>query len=65
MSSIYMDPQVYTGRPANPEGRLEKEIAVYDLLDKLEIPFTRVDHEVAMTIEDCQGVDKLLGIEIC
>ena len=37
MSSIYIDPQVYTGRPANAEGRLDKEMAVYDLLDKLEI----------------------------
>ena len=44
MSSIYIDPQVYTGRPVSPEGRLEKEIAVYDLLDRLQIPFTRVDH---------------------
>ena len=65
MSSIYIDPQVYTGRPASTEGRLEKEIAVYDLLDRLQIPFTRVDHGVAMTIEECQGVDQLLGIEIC
>ena len=65
MSSIYIDPQVYTGRPASTEGRLEKEIAVYDLLDRLQIPFTRVYHGVAMTIEECQGVDQLLGIEIC
>ena len=65
MSSIYIDPQVYTGRPASTEGRLEKEIAVYDLLDRLQIPFTRVDHGVAMTIEECQDVDQLLGIEIC
>ena len=65
MSNIYIDPQVYTGRPASTEGRLEKEIAVYDLLDRLQIPFTRVDHGVAMTIEECQGVDQLLGIEIC
>lgn len=65
MSSIFIVPQIYTGRPASAEGRLDKEMAVYDLLDKLEIPFTRVDHEVAMTIEDCQGVDQLLGIEIC
>lgn len=65
MSTIYIDPQVYSGRPVSTEGRLEKEIAVYDLLDSLQIPYTRVDHEVAMTIEDCQGVDQLLGIEIC
>ena len=39
MSSIYIDPQVYTGRPVSPEGRLEKEMAVYDLLDELRIPY--------------------------
>ncbi len=65
MSMIYIDPNVYTGRPASAEGRLEKEMAVYDLLDALQIPYSRVDHEVAMTIADCQGVDRLLGIDIC
>lgn len=65
MSTIYIDPNVYTGRPASAEGRLEKEMAVYDLLDSLQIPYSRVDHEVAMTIADCQGVDRLLGIDIC
>ena len=44
---------------------MEKEMAVYNLLDELRIPYTRVDHGVAMTIEECQGVDQLLGIEIC
>ena len=56
MSSIYIDPQVYTGRPVSPEGRLEKEMAVYDLLDELRIPYTRVDHGVAMTIEECKNL---------
>lgn len=55
MSSIYIDPQVYTGRPASTEDRLEKEIAVYDLLDRLQIPFTRVDHGVAMTHRGMPG----------
>lgn len=57
--------EVYAGRPESVEGRMEKEIAVYDLLDKLEIPYQRVDHEVLMTVEECNGIDKLLGIEIC
>ena len=48
-----------------PEGRLAKEMAVYDLLEELNIPYERVDHEKAASIEDCHNVDKLLGIQIC
>lgn len=62
---IEIDRHVYKGRPENTEGRMNKEIRVYDLLDSLFIPYERVDHGVAMTIEDCQGVDQLLGIDIC
>lgn len=48
-----------------PKGRLIKEMAVYELLEKLKIPYLRVDHEVTATVEDCQGVDEALGIHIC
>lgn len=64
MSTIHIDPNLYTERP-DGEGRLPREMACYDLLEKLQIPFVRIDHDVAMTIEDCQGVDSLLGIDIC
>lgn len=64
MSEIHIDTHLYTTRP-DPEGRLPREMAVYDLLEKLEIPFIRADHDAAMTIEACQGVDELLGTEIC
>lgn len=53
-----------TTKPS-PEGRLAKEMAVYDLLEELHIPYARVDHEEAASIEDCHNVDKLLGIQIC
>ena len=33
MEEPRIDKKVYTGRPENTEGRLEKEIAVYDFLD--------------------------------
>lgn len=65
MSEYWINPTVYEGRPADESGRLEKEIAVYDLLDSLKIPFTRVDHDALMTMEACQGVDQLLQIEVC
>lgn len=55
----------YQGRPETNESRLQKEIAVYDLLDELQIPYERVDHEVMMTIADCAEVDQTLQITIC
>lgn len=56
---------LFNGRPETNEGRLEKEIRTYDLLDKLGIEYQRVDHEVLPTIEACQEVDKVLGLHIC
>ena len=49
------------GRPENTEGRLEKEIRVYDFLDKLGVEYQRVDHEAAMTMEACDEIDRTLG----
>lgn len=63
--TYYIDPTLYTGRPANLTGRLEKEIRTYDLLDSLHIPYTRLDHDAIPTIEACHEVDKLLQIDIC
>lgn len=46
-------------------GRLSKEMAVYELLEKLEIPYLRLDHEVTASVEACHDVDRILGIHIC
>ena len=43
----------------------EKEQNCYDFLDSLNIPYTKVHHQAAMTIEDCKEVDKMLGTEMC
>lgn len=64
MNAAIHDTTLYKGAPS-PEGRLPKEMAVYELLDRLEIPYERLDHDAMMTIEACQDVDKLLGISIC
>ena len=63
--SYYIDPTLYKGRPADTSNRLPKEIRTYDLLDSLNISYERVDHDTLPTMEACQEVDKLLGIEIC
>ena len=53
------------GRPETNEGRLPKEIRVYDLLDSLGISFERVDHAPAMTMEVCAAIDDVLEATIC
>ena len=53
------------GRPETSEGRLEKEIRCYDLLDSLGIEYQRVDHEPAMTMEACLAVDEALEATMC
>ena len=59
------------GRPESTEGRLDKEIRVYDFLDSLGVKYQRVDHEAAMTMEACEEIDRTLsegvdsGVAIC
>lgn len=64
MEQIHIDPTFYTTRP-DSINRLEKEMKTYDVLEKLEIPYTRLDHDAAMTIESCLEVEAMLQIEIC
>lgn len=53
------------GRPDKEEGRLEKEIRVYDLLDRIALEYQRVDHAPAMTMEACRDIDRVLGATVC
>ena len=56
-----MELKLVKGRPQNKDGRLEKEIRTYDLLDELGIEYERVDHEEANTMEACAEIDKVLA----
>lgn len=57
--------ELMSGRPADCEGRMEREIRTYDLLDELGITYKRLDHEAAMTMEVCEEIDKALEATIC
>ncbi len=57
--------EVFTGRPALTDGRLDREIRVYDYLDKLGIDYTRADHETASTMEACRAIDEALDVVMC
>lgn len=56
-----MELTLVKGRPATNDGRLEKEIRTYDLLDSLGIEYERVDHEEANTMEACLAIDEVLA----
>ena len=57
--------ELLTGRPEDCAGRLPKEIRCYDLLDSLAVPYQRIDHEPANTMEACAAIDEALHATIC
>ena len=64
MSEIHISEKHFTSAPTDGN-RLPKEMAVYELLDKLKIPYEGVDHDVAGTMEECAAVDEALGVTMC
>jgi Ala-tRNA(Pro) deacylase len=64
LSSIQIDPNIYTTAPSG-EDRLSVEMDTYALLDSLGIGYLRLDHGAAATVDDCLEVERILGIEIC
>ena len=57
--------ELLNGRPTDIQGRLNKEIRVYDFLDSLGVVYQRIDHEAAMTMEACEEIDRTLEATIC
>ncbi len=55
--------EVFNGRPR--EKRTDVEEACYDRLEELNIPFSRVDHDPAETIEKCRAIEEALAAPVC
>ena len=60
---MYIDEAIYSARPT--DRRTDAEEAIYDKLDELSIPYIRVDHDHADTMEDCRIIEEKLGAPIC
>ncbi|MBR5572418.1 MAG: prolyl-tRNA synthetase associated domain-containing protein [Oscillospiraceae bacterium] len=54
---------IYDAAPL--DARTLQEAACYALLQELKIPFARVDHEHADTMDDCAAISEVLGVSIC
>ena len=57
--------ELYTGRPDDTSGRLEREVRTYDFLDSLGIEYIRTDHGLAINMEACNEIDAILDVLIC
>ena len=57
--------EIFEGRPESVEGRLPREVRVYDFLDRLGVEYKRVDHEIANTMEACEEIDRALETLMC
>ncbi len=55
--------ELFIGRPRRGS-RTEAEERCYDLLDSLGVSFTRVDHDFAMSMEELNEADRILGCTI-
>ena len=61
---MYISEEFFTACP-DRTGREEKEMRVYEDLERLGIPFTALDHDRADTMEICEIIEEKLGAEIC
>jgi Ala-tRNA(Pro) deacylase len=55
--------KIFTEAPTDE--RRPEELETFALLKRLDIPFTRVEHDMAKTIADCADVETVLGTPIC
>ena len=58
---IYIS-QIYTTAPK--KGKNPTEDKTFALLEKLHIPYERVENDIVETMEECKEIDKALGTEI-
>ena len=63
MSDFYVS-AVTNGRP-DTAALSAREVAVYDFLDALAIPYRHVAHDAAETMEACLEIDTRLGTKMC
>lgn len=56
---------IHSELPKDLSERTEIEQKSFRLLDDLAIPYTYIDHEPALTMEDCVAIDSVLEVAMC
>ncbi len=60
---MFIDTTTHTTPPT--AAREAKEMACYAFLDRIGVPYARLDHDAADTIEICHAIEGTLGAAIC
>ncbi len=60
-----MDLKIFNAAPDSNIGRFDKEMKFYEVLQGLGIPFSRIDHPAAATMEECYEADSAFGVMAC
>lgn len=55
--------QIYTEAPT--KDLTDEQRQVFTALEALHIPYERVEHDWANTMEDCKAVSAVLGVDVC
>ena len=55
--------QIFTTPPTDRREPAEQNC--FELLEKLHIPFERVEHDPAFTMEDCREISEALYVQVC
>lgn len=55
--------QIYTNCPTEGLDEIQRE--VFSALQSLAIPFERVEHDCADTMEDCAAISEVFGADVC
>lgn len=62
---FFVCPTLFSGAPEDLAACSPQARDCYALLKKLNIPFMRVDHDPANSIDDCRKVEEVIGVHIC
>jgi Ala-tRNA(Pro) deacylase len=62
MDNMKINKNIFNSKP--DDDRIQVELDTYDMLQKLDIPFTGIDHEEAKTMEGLQLVEKVLDVKV-
>ncbi len=54
--------EIFTTAPTDKRGDLESR--TYQTLDKLKIPYERVDNDPAHTMEECEAIDQAMDVVV-
>lgn len=62
-NNTIINKNIFNSKP--DDDRIQKELDTYEILQKLDMPFTGVDHVAAMTMDDIYEAEAVVDVKVC